>query len=110
MTSVFQSITNYEGDEVNLGDGDGDDDGAGGDVDGDASPYAKVGVVLTMTLISPSLEAPVLQALPSLGVGEDFCLYRRLCKSRENYSVGFLACRRYYQKEGSTRCLRCKWA
>ena len=38
--SGVQSITNYEGNEVDLGDGDGDDDGAGGDVDGDASPYA----------------------------------------------------------------------
>jgi hypothetical protein len=38
--SGVQSITNYEGNEMDLGDGDGDDDGAGGDVDGDASPYA----------------------------------------------------------------------
>ena len=37
--SRVQSITNYEGNEMDLGDGDGDDDGAGGDVDG-ASPYA----------------------------------------------------------------------
>ena len=35
--SGVQSITNYEGNEVDLGDGD---DGAGGDVDGDASPHA----------------------------------------------------------------------
>ena len=36
--SRVQSITNYEGDEVDLGDGDGD----GADVDGDedASPHA----------------------------------------------------------------------
>jgi hypothetical protein len=38
--SGVQSITNYEGNEMDLGDGDGDDDGADGDVDGEASPYA----------------------------------------------------------------------
>jgi hypothetical protein len=35
--SRVQSITNYEGDEVNLGDGDG----AVGDVDKEAPPYTK---------------------------------------------------------------------
>ena len=30
--SGVQSITNYEGNEVDLADGDGDDDGADGDV------------------------------------------------------------------------------
>ena len=35
--SGVQSITNYEGYEVDLGDGDGDDDGA----DVDAFPYSK---------------------------------------------------------------------
>ena len=39
--SRVQSITNYEGNEVDLGDGDGDDDDADGDVDREASPYAK---------------------------------------------------------------------
>ena len=38
--SRVQSITNYEGDEVDLGDGDGDDDGAGVDGDEDASSHA----------------------------------------------------------------------
>ena len=38
--SGVQSITNYEGNEVDLGDGDGDGDDVGGDVDVDASPYA----------------------------------------------------------------------
>ena len=38
--SRVQSITNYEGDEVDLGDGDGDDDDADGDGDGDASSHA----------------------------------------------------------------------
>ena len=38
--SGVQSITNYEGNEMDLGDCGGDDDGAGEDVDGDASPYA----------------------------------------------------------------------
>ena len=38
--SGVQSITNYEGNEVDLGDGDVGDDGAGGYVDGDASPHA----------------------------------------------------------------------
>ena len=38
--SGVQSITNYDGNEVDLGDGDDGDDGAGGDVDGDASPHA----------------------------------------------------------------------
>ena len=33
--SRVQSITNYEGDVVDLGDGDGDDDDADGDGDGD---------------------------------------------------------------------------
>jgi hypothetical protein len=32
---------NYDGNEVDLGDGYGDDDGADGDDDGGASPYAK---------------------------------------------------------------------
>ena len=43
LKTIFgvQSITNYEGNEVDLGDGDGDGDGADGDVDGEASPYAK---------------------------------------------------------------------
>ena len=39
--SRVQSITNYEGDEVDLEDGDGGDNGADGDVDGEASPYTK---------------------------------------------------------------------
>ena len=38
--SRVQSITNYEGDVVDLGDGDGDDDDADGDGDGDASSHA----------------------------------------------------------------------
>ena len=38
--SGVQSITNYEGDEVDLGDGDGDGDGADVDGDGDASSHA----------------------------------------------------------------------
>ena len=38
--SGVQSITNYEGIGVDLGDGDDGDHGAGGDVDGDASPHA----------------------------------------------------------------------
>ena len=38
--SGVQSITNYEGNEVDLADGDGDDDGADGDVDGDVSSHA----------------------------------------------------------------------
>ena len=37
--SGVQSITNYEGNEVDLADGDGDDDGADGDVDGDVSSH-----------------------------------------------------------------------
>jgi hypothetical protein len=39
--SRVQSTTNYEGNELDLGDGDGVDVEADGDVDGDASPYAK---------------------------------------------------------------------
>ena len=38
--SGVQSITNYEGNEVDLADGDGDDDGADGDVDVDVSSHA----------------------------------------------------------------------
>ena len=38
--SGVQSITNYEGNELDLADGDGDDDGADGDVDGDVSSHA----------------------------------------------------------------------
>ena len=38
--SRVQSTTNYEGDEVDLGDGDGDDDVADVDGDGDASSHA----------------------------------------------------------------------
>lgn len=38
--SGVQSITNYEGNEVDLGDGDGDVAGADDDVDVEASPYA----------------------------------------------------------------------
>ena len=38
--SGVQSITNYEGDEVDLGDSDGDDDGANVDIDEDASSHA----------------------------------------------------------------------
>ena len=38
--SRVQSTTNYEGGDVDLGDGDGDDDGADGDVDGDVSSHA----------------------------------------------------------------------
>ena len=38
--SRVQSITNYEGGEVDLGDGDGDGDGADVDGDEDASSHA----------------------------------------------------------------------
>ena len=38
--SRVQSITNYEGDEVDLGDGDGAGDGADEDGDEDASSHA----------------------------------------------------------------------
>ena len=38
--SRVQSITNYEGGEVDLEDGDGDADGADVDGDGDASSHA----------------------------------------------------------------------
>ena len=38
--SRVQSITNYEGDEVDLGDGDGDGDGADVEGDEDASSHA----------------------------------------------------------------------
>jgi hypothetical protein len=85
---MVKSITNYEGDEVDLGDGDGDDDGADGDVDGE--PPIHQGKVVTMASISPSSEAPVLQDLPSPGVGEEFRLHR-LYKSWEKYGVDFLA-------------------
>jgi hypothetical protein len=42
LKTIFgvQSITNYEGNEVDLADGDGDDDGADGDVDVDVSSHA----------------------------------------------------------------------
>ena len=40
LISRVQSITNYEGDEVDLGDGDDDGDGADADGDGDASFHA----------------------------------------------------------------------
>ena len=39
--------------------------------------------------LSPSPEAPEQQDLPPPGVGEDFRLRRRLCKSWEKYGVGF---------------------
>jgi hypothetical protein len=45
---------------------------------------------MMMASISPSLEDLVLQGLPSPGVGEDFCLHRRLRKSWEKYGVDFL--------------------
>ena len=39
--SEVQSITDYEGNEMDLGDGDRGDDGAGGDVDGEAYPIPR---------------------------------------------------------------------
>jgi hypothetical protein len=89
---MVKSITNYEGDEVDLGDGDGDDDGADGDVDGE--PPVHQGKVVTMASIFPSSEAPVLQDLPSPGVGEDLHLHRHLNKSQKKYGLNFWAKRR----------------
>jgi hypothetical protein len=60
---------------------------------------------MTTTSISPSPEAPVLQDLPSLGVGEGFRLCRRLNKSRQKYDLDFWAKRRHLYKWGAEAML-----
>jgi hypothetical protein len=49
----FQSITNYEGDKVDLRDGVGADVGDDGDADGETPSYSKEELVVTMVSISP---------------------------------------------------------
>jgi hypothetical protein len=51
--SGFRSITNYEGNEVELRDGVGADVGDGGDADGETLPYAIEELVMTMASIPP---------------------------------------------------------
>jgi hypothetical protein len=51
--SGFRSITNYEGDEVDLDDGVDVDVGDDEDVDGETPPYAKEELVVMMASISP---------------------------------------------------------
>jgi hypothetical protein len=55
---------------------------------------------MSMASISPSLEAPVLQDLPSPGVGDDFRLRRYINKSREIWLRFFLAKRSFWNKRG----------
>jgi hypothetical protein len=64
------------------------------------APLRQAGVVMTMTSISPSSEAPMRQDLPSPGV-EDFRRRGGLNKSWEKYSLGFWEKRRRIYKGGS---------